>query len=314
MTRLRLTDADDGKVKFLSMFTASVDTPDSLVTLCVCGLPKVHLMLGTECGDVRRLEEVMAEASQSTNAHLERRDLRAFHRKLQDFLLRLTNVEGYAYRRARNSVIVYPPDGSAPITVFARNSERQLRSLNQWYEKHTGKTAPETAPEAVDATVDATVDSPDVTIPTPSTVFAMAQPVVHDPDDWQTHFDITGRAVENFETNGVVWRCRLCIGTDHEYESSESTGIGGHNRMMHGDTTSLFSPEARAKALDTRRFNRLSRQIEEAVVTLAHSIGWEAGPGVQERIEELERQNTALLARAEEAETRLAMIKGVYDA
>lgn len=294
-----MPESDYGLSRWQAMIANADD--GSVVTACPCGMPKMHQLLGTPCGDIEAMERKMAEAT-PTNAHLERRDLRAFHRKLQDFCLRVCNVEGYAYRRSRNAIIIYPPDGSEPITIHARNTERQLRSINQWYAKHN----PSVTEVSADTTVDVTV--------TPATLYPLPTPVIHDPDDWQTHFSDNGDPVENFETNGHVWRCRLCVGTPDAYESSSPTGIGGHNRMKHSDTTSMFSPEARAKGIDTKRFNRLSRQIESAVVTLAGSIGWEAGPGVQEKMAALEAENADLRRKLGEAEARLALMREAMNA
>ena len=61
--------------------------------------------------------------------------------------------------------------------------------------------------------------------------------------------------------------------------------------------------------MDGLRFNRLSRQIEEAVTVLAATIGWQVGPKVNERITELEAEVLLLRQRAEDAEARLALVR-----
>lgn len=243
-----------------------------------------------------------------TNAHLERRDLRAYHRKLQDFLIKCTNLDGIPYRRTRNSVILYPLDQSPSITVHARNSERQLRSLNQWYAKH-GPTKPEVQVPAV-SVVEDPQDGIELVVETPSVTEPEPIPDPHeDPDHWSQHYSDKGDPVEGFVTDGYWYRCTLCADTPDEFLVADSRGIGGHRRMKHSDTTAMFGPEAREKATDTRRFNRLSRQIEESITTLAHSIGWQVGPDQSARLAELELENADLRQRCEEAEARLALLR-----
>jgi hypothetical protein len=256
-----------------------------------------------------------------TNAHLERRLLRAYHRRLQDFIIRATNVDGLRYRINHNSLVLYPLDESLPMTVYARNSERQMRSLTQWYAKH-GPQAVTVPPvtvitddpeeQGIEAAIAELVDQGYVEeVPTDEPT-----PPPH-PDDehWGQYIGSDGEPIQNFETDGFWYRCRLCKGTDNEFISDQVIGIGGHIRMNHTDRASLYTEQARAKALDTRRFNRLSKQVTEALDILVKSVDYQAYNTVAERkITRLEKENAELRRRLGEAEARLALIAEAYGA
>lgn len=99
---------------------------------CWCGKPAGHDWPGKAQGRKHPKEEAMKVIAGT----LDRRDLRAYHQRLQDFVLQCVNDDELRYRMAKNSVILYPPDGTAPATVYARNSDRQVRQLQKWYLAH----------------------------------------------------------------------------------------------------------------------------------------------------------------------------------
>lgn len=247
----------------------------------------------------------------ATNAHLERKLLRAYHRKLQDFIIRATNVDGLKYRLNKNSIVLYPPDDSLPMTIYARNHERQVRSINQWYAKHGPQQVHVPAIDVTDEPEDGeevealaewveAVQGPDEVKPDPDPV----------DEHWSQYIGSDGEPVQNFETDGAWYRCTLCKGTDSEYISDMIIGIGGHIRMNHTDTSDLFTPEARLKALDTRRFNRLSRQVTEALDILVKSVDYQQHNTAAERkIARLEAENAELRRKLGEAEARLALLR-----
>jgi hypothetical protein len=266
----------------------------------------------------RTLEE--ARMDSATNAHLERKHLRAYHRKLQDFIIRATNVDGLRYRLNRNSIVLYPLDDSLPMTVYARSNERQVRSINQWYAKHGPQQVkvpaivvddPEDGDEVtVEEAVPNFLDWAPTAEEVPSPTDEPTPPPAEDDEHWSQYIGSNGEPIQNFETDGAWYRCTICRGTATEYISDTPVGIGGHIRMNHTDTTGLFTPEAREKGLDTKRFNRLSRQVTEALDILVKSVDYQQhNTAAEKKIARLERENADLTRRLEEAEARLALIR-----
>ena len=200
---------------------------------CECGLPFEHYLLGTPHGDFHAFHRKVEEMTeQPHNDVLNRNDLRAYHRKIADFLIQAVNDEGCRYRLNRNNIMLYPPDGTAAVTVYARNTDKQFRSLRQWHAKHVAVTE-EPADAPVSEPALSVVENPDVTV----------QPVNDldfDPADlggeWAQHYGENGEPVEGFETNGVLWRCALCWGTDQQYIANHPTGIAGHRRIRHSES------------------------------------------------------------------------------
>ena len=116
--------------------TVTADQTLGLIDLCWCGGPKNHDWPGKNLGAPHPREEEPQVATQEELV-LGRRDLRAYHRDLQDLVITATTRLGCTFRLGRNNVILYPPDGSPPFTVHARNSQRQVESTKLWLAKHT---------------------------------------------------------------------------------------------------------------------------------------------------------------------------------
>lgn len=239
---------------------------------------------------------------------IKRNELRAFDPKITEFILHAVNTAQFSYRTTRNSVILYPTDESANVTVYARNSDRQLRSLRQWFAKHDPDHPlpdPDTTQPAAES------------IPTPAEIHVQPVNVVPDrapdPDDehWSTYMDSNGEPIERFETDGAWVRCRECRDTDTEWIGFGGTGVGGHTRMRHTDTASLFTEEARAKALDSRRYNALARHVEHAVAELSKALG---KTDSDRRIAELEQALATMTAERDEYKARLDLIREAYGA
>lgn len=100
-------------------------------TDCWCGLPTGHSWPGKDQGTPHPKESDMA-ISQLLN----RSNLTAYSRPLQDFVMTMVEKYELTYRVKNNGVILYPPDGSQPVTVHARSSERQVKQLEAWFHKH----------------------------------------------------------------------------------------------------------------------------------------------------------------------------------
>lgn len=101
---------------------------------CWCGEPAGHDWPGKAQGrkHPRKASTVNTQVAET----VDRRDLRAYHSRLQDFIIQCVNDDGLRFRLGKNSCILYPPDGTSPATVYARNSDRQVRQLQKWYVTH----------------------------------------------------------------------------------------------------------------------------------------------------------------------------------
>jgi excisionase family DNA binding protein len=239
---------------------------------------------------------------------IEKTDLRGYHAALKSFIIRCVNIDGLGWRGQQNSVLLYPPDDTQPITVYCRNNDSQIRSLKQWYAAHV-------EPQG-------TVDDPAVT---DQEAIARLAETVNDPvehpvskadhdapsGEWLPYLNSDGELSEFYETNGVLVRCRLCVGRPTAYETpvTEVRGLGGHIRMNHRDTASLRDEEARAKAVDSRRYNRLHEKVKVAVELLAETIGYETD---HPKVTELERENARLRTALADAETRIQLMREAF--
>jgi hypothetical protein len=103
------------------------------IETCWCGLPAGHDWPGKASGRKHPREVVM---NTQVATRVDRRDLRAYHARLQDFIIQCINDDELRFRIGKNSVILYPPDGTNPATVYARNSDRQVKQLQKWYVAH----------------------------------------------------------------------------------------------------------------------------------------------------------------------------------
>lgn len=148
---------------------------------------------------------------------------------------------------------------------------------------------------------------------------------VTEPDgEWVTY--VNHKGVENplFETNGTRYRCRECIGTDHPYDSESRSGIGGHTRMWHRDRENLHGPEARTKAVETSRVNKVTEDVKAAIDLLAGAVGItiadrSAEAELRIEVDNLTEQLLAAEAsrdewkkRAEEVEAKMALAKEFF--
>jgi hypothetical protein len=306
---------------------ATVKPEDTLgtVELCWCGLPAGHDWPGKTIGAKHPKEGSM---NTQTSTTLDRRDLRAYHSRLQDFLLQCVNVDGLRFRVTRNSVILYPPDASQPMSVGARNSDRQVRSLQKWYVEHVvQQTDEEEKVEVPAAMVEELVKkvndpvehpldppkqqteerppvAPSVTEEAapkpPRRAFTKAQKDKEDREraqgQWVPYVNTDEVESTLFETNGTQYRCKECAGTDHEY-LKDRRSIGGHTRMWHTDRTDLHSPETRAVANETRRLHKAQEGIIEAIEALIPLVPEGTYPTMTE-VDQLKRKVAELEGRA----------------
>lgn len=341
----------------------SVHPEDTLgqMELCWCGLPLDHMWPGRTVGTKHPNEETM----KTLTAHVDRRDLRAYHRTIQDFLLQCINTDQLRFRISKNSVILYPPDGTQPQTVYARNSERQLKHLAKWYIEHVEQDSKDEAEQNGAATTEQIErlakrkndpdehpppkkkahegqvrDVEDVELPAtedpaeavaPTEPQAVEEPVEKqelpaEPGEWtprmirpkgRTSEQHPSPNIEQRIEDGVLWfRCRPCEDTDHPFRTNKARSIGGHQRIYHTDSTDLYSPEARAKAVQTRREREGWAKVEQAAALLNEVLGTHADPKMVEvmeaRIQELVDENEALRAEKGELEARIALMREAF--
>lgn len=288
----------------------------------------------------------MTATTGSTQQRIERRQLRAYNDDLVDVIVEAVNGYGARYRMQKNGVVLFPPDGTQGITMNARASSNQVKSARLWFLRHcvgvgedgkpenplvadtevltedrakrverinaegrkeaaelldsmkTGSSVTEPAGEAAEPTTEAEFR--------PTAKVSDGPMRAPDEEPWIVYVDSKGEDNEFFETNGTVFRCKVCNGTPDSYETENPRGIGGHIRIKHRDNSTMYDEEARAKALESRRLNRLTKDVERAVGLLSASIGMTIDTSV---VDALKAENAALVKRAEEAEARLALMR-----
>lgn len=291
---------------------------------CWCGEPFDHDWPDKENGaphppESERKQQVVVVQQQEpdpSTERIDRKNLKGYHGTLKDFLTQCVNVDHIRYRMGRTEVILYPPDGSRPITVYARNNDSQLRSLRQWYAAHVTPVKEEQKVDMTEAVRDlAEAKNDPVEHPIPSA------PVTTPTEEWATYRTDEDVEIPNFETNGTVYRCKECLGTPNEYVSTHRRGIGGHNRMHHRDTSTLRerakTPEALAKGQDTRRYNRLHEQVTDAHRLLSQALGVAVSDPMRverltAQVEQLQAEVAAQSKRADDAEAKLLLMREAF--
>lgn len=280
---------------------------------CWCGDLIDHEWPGKDKGaphphDHEGMQQVVVVEQQSDDGRIGKGDLRGYHATLKSFLIQCINHDGLAWRVQQNSILLYPPDGTQPVTVHCRNNDGQMRSLKQWYAAHVEgvKVEPGEVGEAVVAQLAEQINDP------------KEHPVRNPEPEWHPYLYGDGEVSDWFESDGTSVRCKVCVGTDTEYVTpvSEVRGLGGHVRMTHRPTESLRSPEALAKSVDSRRYNRLHEKVLVAVELLAETVGFTSDDtriaGLEREIDRLKGELRTERMRADEAEARLKLMQEAF--
>ena len=234
---------------------------------------------------------------------IDRGALRGYHAALKAFLLKCVNDNGLPWRAQQNSIQLFPPDETQPATVYCRNNDQQMRQLTTWYSAHVQPYV-ERVDNAAVARLAETVNDP---------VEHPASPP--EPEhEWHPYMHTDGEVSEFFETDGTTIRCSLCVGKSTAYETPESEvrGLGGHVRMVHRDSDNMRTPEALAKALDSKRYNRLHAQVKTAVELLAETIGFTGTPDQAREIDRLTHALEKETQRANDLEARLRLMNEAF--
>lgn len=279
---------------------------------CWCGLPFDHDWPGKADGRKHpRKESPVTTPATEEQPRIERRALRAYHADLADIILTAVNEYGVKYRLTAHSVILFPPDKTQPYAINARNGDRQVKGARTWFARHcvpldkpikeAAKPAPSTKPvdeetvkelaEMINSEEHLPKDEPakapqpakktmakTVKKATAPPAEQPAEPVPTEPqpkseDDWVPYW--TGKSKNERKqhpyalTNGTQVKC-----PEHGWIGLP-TGLGGHTRTHHTDTTTLWGPDAKKKAIETFHTGRLGQKVEEAIGLLQEAIGVE---------------------------------------
>ena len=305
------------------------------LTYCWCGLPLDHDWPGKDQGRKHPREEatVTTGATSGTQQRIERRQLRAYNDDLVDVIVEAVNGYHARYRMQKNGIVLFPPDGTTGITLNARASARQVKNARLWFLRHcvgVNEDGAATNPLVADPEVlredheirveklvkDNRAEGREALeklkadeIQTPQVQSTEPEPQEPEHEEpWVLYVHQDGETSEFFETNGTIIRCKVCDGTPDAYETENARGLGGHIRTKHRDTTDLHSPEARAKATESKRLNRLTAEVRESIERMGKAIGYTA-PVDTRQIEALQVEVAALRKRAEDAEAKLALIR-----
>jgi len=297
---------------------------------CWCGDLVDHEWEGKAKGaphphEHERMQQVVVveRESEPNRARIEKTDLRGFHATLKSFIIQCVNHDRLPWRSiGSNSILLYPPDDTSPVTVYCRNNDNQMRTLRQWYAAHVEphkkveKADVEALAVAVNDPVEHPVEPGFGTIG--DQIIEGMTKAVSNADQWQPYLNSDGEHSQFFESDGDTIRCRECVGTDTAYETpvEKVRGLGGHIRMTHRETESLRTPEALAKSIDSRRYNRLHEKVTVAVELLAETLGMDVSPT---RMTELQNEITRLqhalekeTKRADDALTRLSLMQEAF--
>lgn len=318
------------------------DTIGSLA-LCWCGEPFDH----DWPGKAQRRKHPKGDKVQET-ATLDRNSLRGYHSAVQDFILHEVRVNDLKFRKQANAILLYPPDGSQPITVFARNNDKQVRSLASWHQKHVEEflhPKDKVDVKQVAAVLNDPVEHPPKEakappippVPTPEPPAPSVETPAETVEGWSPYVSSKGDFIEGMVTNeaGDV-RCDLCADTDHPWEGSIK-GVGGHRRTWHAPDSEeyrraaqaggkreqprAFTPDDYIKSGRSRSIkNQQLKGVRRAIMDLCIALDWwpenPLAPKVQAvdmdaegRLLALADERDAAIKRAEDAEAKVALMR-----
>jgi hypothetical protein len=299
--------------------TVTRDQISGSMDLCWCGQPFDHDWAGKSDGRSHpRVEDPYkgAEVSPTTQPapteeqpRIERRALRAYNADLADMVLTAVNEYHVKYRITAHSVILFPPDGTQPYAVNARNGDRQVKAARAWFVRHcipedlsikqAAKPAPSTKPVDTDAirelaeTIDSEEHLPKLEEPAKAEkpekpvkpamaaekaapAPAQPEPATPQPDSkgWVPYLLDQGKPHQKthpfYLFNTKTGQVKCTI--DGEILAG-TRSTGGHTRTHHTDTTTLWGAKAKEKGIQTYFTNKARGQVEEAIGLLHTAMG-----------------------------------------
>lgn len=286
--------------------------------LCWCGQPFDHDWPGKASG-VRHprvpREEAMTTGATEDVQRIERRSLRAYNADLADVILAAVNDYGARYRTTNNGIILFAPDGSAPYTVNARSSDRQVKATRMWFVRHC--VGVDASPEEVKQASESSEVDQDTIRELAEAMNGPEHPLVDRHQTKTTESSVTEPEWHPYRMRGSKEEHPYFVINDQgdvrctiDGWVGKAAGTGGHTRTRHMDTTNLHSAEARAKARATRAQRRgvVQEPVQEPVQESADEPDQEPA---EEPAEEEPHQD--MVAQITQAMTLLQQVLGLDD-
>jgi hypothetical protein len=283
-------------------------------------------------GTAELLREVleMTKAAVMDDVRIERNDIRAYPKKVQDLVMVLVNECHIRYRLISGmEMFLYPPDGvSRPFKIRARRSEKEtIRYLHSQFideysvEMPKKKEAPvevhePVKHEVVEKKVPTVTFSGSVTDPKPEPVESLNPRPTALPSHPEGKPDTksvwtlllhtkTEEPMENWETDGKVFRCVPCRKEGKEVTFTQRLQLGGHTKAAHQG----FSDEDRRKQGEALHMNTKMRKVERAFLELQAALGLEPPKvdttALEQQVEFLKKR-VAVLTEERDAEKKRA--------
>lgn len=102
--------------------------------LCWCGEPLDHDWPGKSSGT--KHPKGTSVTTMTEAPHVNRTDLRGYHRDLQEVIIAAVNQYGLRYKLAPTHIILYAKDGVATCRIAARNNQREVKRSREWFAEH----------------------------------------------------------------------------------------------------------------------------------------------------------------------------------
>lgn len=240
-------------------------------------------------------EDFMAHAQPDGQDHprIERSDIRGFTDKaIADLIVQCINYDGCTYRLTDNGVILRPLDGTPAITLAARSGGRQRRDLQRFYDRHVGPVAhPENYPDHDHVTITpADVHVAPIQV---ASVTEVTIDKITEAGEWHPYVNSSDEVDPRFEVHEGKYRCVECADSAEPFVTDAARSLAGHYRLKHSDDRSMWTPEAREKALDSRRYNPLREDALLCIEILSSRLG----VPYRDEIAQLKAENADLKAQ-----------------
>lgn len=107
---------------------------------CWCGKPADHDWPGKSSGRKHPKEERVSatsvETPESEVPHITNADLGGFSDSYKEIITKAVNEYRVRYRMSNRGIMLYPHDGSTPLSLPQRENHRTLKSARLWFVKH----------------------------------------------------------------------------------------------------------------------------------------------------------------------------------
>lgn len=107
---------------------------------CWCGEPADHDWPGKSSGQKHPKEQRVSATPVETPAaevpHITRGDLNGFSDSYKEIILKAVNDYRVRFRMSNRGIMLYPHDGSTPLSLPMRENHRTLKSAKLWFVRH----------------------------------------------------------------------------------------------------------------------------------------------------------------------------------